>query len=68
MKFGNGSIVPIQGKGSILFRCKNDIFACLEIRQLSNSLKSNIISFRQMTEEGSRVELAGSFLKMLDKN
>ena len=24
VKFGDGSIVPIQGKGSILFQCKND--------------------------------------------
>ena len=68
MKFGDGSAVPIQGKGSILFQCKNGDQRLLKKVYYIPNLKSNIINLSQMTEDGSRVELAGSFLKMFDKN
>ena len=66
VKFGDGSIISIQGKGSILFQCKNNDQRLLTKVYYIPNLKSNI-SLGQMTKEGSRVELAGSFLKMFDR-
>ena len=68
VKFGDGSIVPIQDKWSILFQCKNGDNRLLTKVYYIPNLKSNIISLGQMTEEGNRVELAGSFLEMFDIN
>ena len=68
VKFSNGSIVPIHGKGSILFQCKNDNQRLLTKVYYIPNLKCNIISLSQITEEGSKGNLAGSFLNMFDIN
>ena len=68
VNFGDGSVVPIQGKGSILFQCKNGDQRLLTKVYYIPNLKINTISLGQMTEEGSRVELPDSFLKMFEKN
>ena len=64
MKLCNGSIVPIQGKGSILFQCKNNDKRILTNVYYTTSFKSNVISLGQMIEEGSRGEIVGPFLKI----
>ena len=62
VRFGDESIVAILGKGSILFDCKNNDQRLLKYVYFIPSLKSNIISLGQMTEEGSRVIMDGSVL------
>lgn len=64
---GDESIVSIQGKGSILFQCKNADQCLLTKVYYIPRLKSNIISLGQMTEESNRVKLVGSILKMFEK-
>ncbi|XP_022927953.1 uncharacterized protein LOC111434803 [Cucurbita moschata] len=68
MKLCEGSIVSIQGKGSILFQCKNSDQCLFTKVYYISSLKNNIISLGQMTEEGSRVEIVGSLLRIYDRN
>ena len=68
VKFGDGSIVPIESKGFILFQCKNGDQCLLTKVYYIPSLKSNIISLGQITEERSIVELVGSFIKMFSRN
>ena len=66
VKLCDGSIVPIQGKESILFQCKNGDKHLLTSVYYIPSLKSNIISLGQMIEEGSKVEIVDPFLKVYD--
>ncbi|XP_074331941.1 uncharacterized protein LOC141668820 [Apium graveolens] len=66
VRFGDGSTVEIRGKGSVRFMCKNG-----EEKQFSEvyyipSLRNNIISLGQMSEEGYKVELKGDFLRVYD--
>ena len=61
MKFWDKSIVPIH-----LFPVMTTNF-WWPIYYIP-SVKSNIIGLGQMTEEGSIMELVGSFLKFFDKN
>ena len=68
VKLCDGSIISIQGKGSILFECKNSDQRLLTKVYYIPSLKSNIISLGQMTEEGSRVEIVSLFLKIYYHN
>ena len=68
MKLCDGSIVSIQGKGSILFQCKNSDLCLFTKVYYIPSLKNNIIFLGQMTEEGSRVVIVGSLLKIYDRN
>ena len=60
-----------------LYQSKAKNPSCSSVRTMINlltkvyyilSLKNNIISVGQMTEEGSRVKLIGSFLKIFDRN
>ena len=67
VKFGDGSPVKIEGKGSIIFRCKNG-----EERKLYEvlyilTLCSNIISLGQMSEDGNKVVLKGDFLWVFEE-
>ena len=68
VRFGDGSSVAILGKGSILFDCKNSDQKLLTEVYYIPSLKSNIISLGQMTEEGSKVIMDGSVLTLYDRN
>ena len=67
VKFGEKSIVPIQGKVSILFQCKNgDQNLLMKVYYIQN-LKSKIIILCHMTEEDNKVELVGLFLNIRQK-
>lgn len=55
VKFGDGSLVRIEGKGSIRLACKNGETRVLQGVYYITALRSNIISLGQLTEEGNRV-------------
>ncbi|GKB05366.1 zinc finger, CCHC-type containing protein [Tanacetum coccineum] len=57
VKFEDGSIVAIMGKGSVLFDCKNGDQRLLNEVYFIPGLESNNISLGQMTEQGSRIEI-----------
>lgn len=68
VKFGDGSLVEIEGKGSIRIACKTG-----ETRVLSNvyfipTLRSNIISLGQLSEEGNRVVIDGEHLWVYERS
>ncbi|KAJ0602036.1 putative RNA-directed DNA polymerase [Helianthus annuus] len=67
VRFGDGSKVEIKGKGTILFDCKNgDQFIVSNVYYIP-SLKSNVISLGQMTENGYEVVMKDEFLRMIDE-
>ncbi|KAK1381042.1 putative zinc finger, CCHC-type [Heracleum sosnowskyi] len=55
VKFGDGSLVKIEGKGSIRITCKNGETRFLQGLYFIPTLRSNIISLGQLSEEGNRV-------------
>ncbi|XP_074373444.1 uncharacterized protein LOC141713768 [Apium graveolens] len=67
VKFGDGSVFQIEGKVSIKSMCKN-----VEVRELYGvyyipTLRRNIISLGQLSEEGNRVFLNGENLWVFDR-
>ncbi|XP_023748855.1 uncharacterized protein LOC111897122 [Lactuca sativa] len=67
VRFGDGSRVPIKGKGALLFDCKNgDQFDIPDVYYIP-ALHNNIISLGQMTEEGYDIGMKNEFLRMYDE-
>lgn len=62
VKFGDGSSVSIEGKGSIVFRCKNGEERCLKDVYYIPTLKNNIIILGQLSESGNKVVLQDNYL------
>jgi len=66
VKFGDGSVVDIQGKGSILFACKSGKHRRLDGVYYIPRLTTNIISLGQMDEDGYKVDIEGGVLRLYD--
>lgn len=67
VKFGDGSLVQIEGKGSIRIVCKNGEIRVLDGVYYIPTLRSNIISLGQLSEEGNRVVMNGENLWVYDR-
>lgn len=67
MKFGDSSTVKIEGKGSIIFKCKKGEEIKLREVFYIPTLYSNIISLGQMSEDGNKVVLNGDFLWVFEE-
>ena len=55
VKFGDGSSVKIQGKGTIVFGCRNGEQWMLEEVYYIPNLCSNLVSLGQLTESGHKI-------------
>ena len=66
VKFCDGSLVKIEGKGTINMVCKNGETRKLHGVYYIPTLRSNIISLGQLSEEGNRVVLNGESLWVYD--
>ena len=67
VRFGDGSVIKIEGRGTILFACKN-----VEHRTLANAyfiprLTTNIISVGQLDEVGFQVLVKGGVMRICDE-
>lgn len=62
VKFGDGSMVQIMGKGSITLKCKTGENRTLNEVYYIPSLRSNIISLGQLSRNGHRIILKGENL------
>ncbi|KAL8101290.1 hypothetical protein AgCh_033242 [Apium graveolens] len=59
VKFGDGSLVEIKGKGSVMFKFKNGEERIFHEVYYIPSLCSNIISLGQLSESGNKVIING---------
>ncbi|KAE8689063.1 hypothetical protein F3Y22_tig00110944pilonHSYRG00016 [Hibiscus syriacus] len=66
VKFGDGSAVEIQGRGSILFKCFIGEHRVLTNVYYIPKLKSNIISLGQLEENGCKVVIEGGVMSIYD--
>ncbi|KAI3522492.1 hypothetical protein L1887_00319 [Cichorium endivia] len=67
VKFGNESKVRIEGKGSIIFQCKNGEQRRLQEVYYIPDLCSNIISLGQLSESGDEIKIREPFLWVHDR-
>ncbi|KAD7477730.1 hypothetical protein E3N88_00866 [Mikania micrantha] len=68
VRFGDGSFVEIEGKGSILLECKNKEQRVISHVYYIPNLKNNILSLGQLTENGCKVLLERDSLYLYDNN
>lgn len=66
VSFGDGSTVKIEGKGSVSFVCKNGETRTFDDVYYIPTLRNNIISLGQLTEEGNRIAIKGELLWVYD--
>lgn len=67
VRFGDGSTIKIEGKGTVMMKCKNGEERALHEVYYIPNLCNNIISLGQMSEDGNKVEMKGEFLWIFDK-
>jgi hypothetical protein len=67
VKFGDGSVVNICGKGTIIFSGRHDEHKILTSVYWIPCLKNSIISVGRMDEGGARVLIEGGVLRVWDR-
>jgi hypothetical protein len=68
VRFGDGSTVDIQGKGSILFEgSSGDQWELYDVYYIPK-LKSNLVSLGQLTEIGHRIVMDEDVIEVSEKN
>ncbi|XP_042385790.1 uncharacterized protein LOC121977270 [Zingiber officinale] len=68
VRFGDGSIIEIMGKGTIVFECKNDDRKALHEIYYIIKLCSNIISLGQLAKTGNEVHMERDTMKVIDRS
>ncbi|KAL9250584.1 hypothetical protein AKJ16_DCAP13271 [Drosera capensis] len=66
VRLGDGNVVQVKGKGTVMFQCKNEDQYILHEVYYIPKLCTNIISLGQMTENGSEVNMVGDAIKVYD--
>ena len=67
VKFGDNSGVDIQGRGTVVFQCKNGEHKALTDVYYIPKLRSNIVSIGQLDERGCQVLIDGGVLRISDR-
>lgn len=67
VKFGDGSIVSIEGLGSMIMTGKNGEHKVLTNVYYIPKLQSNIISLGQLEEAGCKIEMEDGWLQVFDR-
>lgn len=68
VRFGDGSVVAIEGRGTIIFLCKNGEHRTLTGVYYIPRLKTNIISIGQLDESGCRTVIDGGLLRIVERD
>jgi hypothetical protein len=68
VRFGDGSIVEVRGRGSVLFSCHSGKQYVLKNVYFIPKLRSNIVSLGQLDEEGCKSVLNRGFLSVFDRS
>ena len=68
VKFGDGSVVEIKVRGTILFACHNGDHRALTDAYYIPRLCSNIVSLGQLDENGCRIDIGRGILRLFDRH
>jgi transposase InsO family protein len=66
VKFGDGSVVDIEGKGTVLFACKSGEHCRLDGVYYIPRLTTNIVSLGQMDKDEFKVDIESGILRLYD--
>ncbi|WVZ83399.1 hypothetical protein U9M48_030555 [Paspalum notatum var. saurae] len=67
IKFDDGSVIGIEGRGTVLFNCKNGEHQALTGVYHIPRLTANIVSLGQLEEDGFKILLENGFLRIWDQ-
>jgi hypothetical protein len=67
VKFGDGSVVQIHGRGTVVFTCRNGEHRALTGVYYIPRLRTSIISLGQLDEVGCKSEIGDGELKLFDR-
>ena len=67
VKFGDGSVVDIRGRGTVLFTCRNGEHRALTGVYYIPRLHSNIVSLGQLDENGYQTLIQDGMLTIRDQ-
>jgi hypothetical protein len=67
IKFGDGSVVEIEGVGTVIFICKNGEHRSLTGVYLIPKLTTNIVSLGQLDEIGYEIVIKGGVMRVRDE-
>jgi hypothetical protein len=66
VRFGDGSVVSIKGRGTVVFQCLTSDHRILGDVYFIPSLRSNIISLGQLDENGCKITIEVGVMSILD--
>jgi hypothetical protein len=66
VKFGDGSLVDIQGKGTVLFSCKSGEHRRLDGVYYIPRLTTSIVCLCQIDEDGFKIDIESGILRLYD--
>jgi hypothetical protein len=67
VRFGDGSVVKIEGRGVVLFSCKNGEHRRLNVVYYIPRLDTNLISVGQLDEEGYDIHVKHGVMQIHDE-
>lgn len=67
VRFGDGSLVQIEGRGTVVFECKNGELSSFADVYYIPKLRTNIISVGQLDETGFEALVRGGTMRVRDK-
>jgi hypothetical protein len=67
VRFGDGAVANIEGRGIILIQCKTNEHKVLPVVCLIQRLTANIVSLGQLEEDGHKIMLHVGFLRIWDR-
>jgi hypothetical protein len=67
VRFGDGSRVDIEGRGTVLFRCKSGEHQLLADVYFIPQLTANIVSLDQLDKDGHKVLIEKGLLRIWDQ-
>jgi hypothetical protein len=67
VRFGDGSVVKIEGRGVVLFSCKNGEHRRLNAVYYIPCLDTNLISIGQLDEEGYDIHVKDGLMRIRDE-
>jgi transposase InsO family protein len=68
VRFGDGSVINIEGCGTILFQCKNGEHRALANTYFIPRLNTNIISVGQLDENGFKIQIEDGVMRVHDED
>jgi hypothetical protein len=68
VRFGDGSVVKIQLRSTVVFECLTGDHRVLGDVYFISSLRSNIISLGQLDENGCKITIKGSIMCIRDRS